>query len=56
LVLDAVAEARANGVDRIEVTANAHALEFYEKLGFVEFGTATTQFGSSLRMRLTVAP
>lgn len=52
LVRDAAATARAQGVCRIEVTANPHALAFYEHAGFVEDGTAETRFGPAPRMRL----
>ena len=52
LVLDAVALARGRGLERIEVTANDHALGFYERLGFVLDGTAETAFGRGSRMHL----
>lgn len=52
LVRDAVATARAQGVQRIEVTANPHALAFYEHAGFVPNGTTETRFGPAQRMRL----
>jgi N-acetylglutamate synthase-like GNAT family acetyltransferase len=52
LVRDAAATARAEGVSRIEVTANPHALAFYERAGFVPDGTAVTRFGPAPRMRL----
>jgi len=51
LVLDVVAAARAQGLARIEVTANGHALGFYEKVGFVLDGLAETPFGLGFRMR-----
>lgn len=54
LVRDAAATARAQGVSRIEVTANPHAMAFYEHAGFVADGTTETQFGPALRMRLDV--
>src|SRR6476469_9362406 len=38
LVLDAVAMARAVGLDRIEVTGNDHARAFYAQAGFVPIG------------------
>jgi GNAT superfamily N-acetyltransferase len=56
LVLDAVAIARAKGVPRIEVTANGHALAFYEKVGFVLDGVVETRFGPGSRMHLDVLP
>ena len=54
LVRDAAATARARGVLRIEVTANPHALKFYEHAGFVPDGTADTRFGPAPRMRLDI--
>ena len=56
LVLDALANAREDGVARIEVTANEHALAFYESVGFVSDGTRQTQFGRGRRMHLDVPP
>jgi len=55
LVLDAVAIARMQGVSRIEVTANHHALGFYEKVGFVVNGAVETRFGPGSRMHLPVS-
>jgi GNAT superfamily N-acetyltransferase len=52
LIQDAAARARAAGATRIEVTANEHALAFYEAAGFVRQGTAATQFGGAPRMHL----
>jgi GNAT superfamily N-acetyltransferase len=52
LMRDAAAIARAAGVSRIEVTANPHALAFYERAGFVNAGTTETRFGPAARMRL----
>ena len=52
LVLDAVALARERGLERIEVTANDHALAFYEDVGFVLDGTVETAFGRGSRMHL----
>jgi GNAT superfamily N-acetyltransferase len=42
-------------VDRIEVTANPHAMAFYRSVGFVDDGVAETRFGPAPRMRLSVA-
>ncbi|NYJ04183.1 GNAT family N-acetyltransferase [Petropleomorpha daqingensis] len=55
LIQRIVAEAAEEGIDRIEVTANPHALGFYEAVGFVADGRAGTEFGSGLRMHLPVA-
>ena len=56
LINDAVEQARLNGVRRIEVTGNQHALAFYESVGFNRDGEVATQFGTTaLRMHLEVA-
>jgi GNAT superfamily N-acetyltransferase len=54
LVLDAVATARAEGLPRINVTANTHALAFYQRMGFVIDGQTETQFGRAHRMHIPV--
>ncbi len=54
LVRDAVAKARLRDVTRIEVTANSHARDFYEKMGFVLDGVSQTRFGPADRMHLDV--
>src|SRR4051794_19055301 len=56
LVLRIVAEAAAEGVARIDVTANPHALDFYGAAGFVVDARQDTELGSGLRMHLDVAP
>jgi len=48
-------QAAAEGVSRVEVTANGHALGFYQAVGFVVDGSAETEFGSGHRMHLDVA-
>ena len=45
---------RARGVDRLEVTANAHAAGFYTAVGFTHCGIASTEFGQAPRMVLTI--
>jgi GNAT superfamily N-acetyltransferase len=55
LVLDALANAREQRIARIEVTANVHALAFYEKVGFVSSGMIETTFGPGHRMSVTVS-
>jgi len=50
LVLDVMAIARTGTVDRVAVTANGHALQFYEKLGFVVDGEVESRFGWAIRM------
>ena len=52
LVLDVVDAARASGIGRVDVTANQHALAFYESVGFVSDGEIATRFGPAPRMRL----
>jgi GNAT superfamily N-acetyltransferase len=52
LVRDALATATHSGVRRIEVTANEHALVFYERVGFVHDGVTQTRFGPGLRMHI----
>jgi len=55
LVLDLIAIARGRGVRRVEVTANQHALAFYEETGFVVDHEVTTMFGPAPRMRRDIA-
>ncbi len=50
LVLDALERARHDGVARIEVTANHHALAFYRSVGFTFDRNVETRFGSAPRM------
>jgi len=54
LVLDMIAIARGRGTGRVEVTANPHALAFYEKAGFVVYREVVTRFSTAPRMRLEV--
>jgi len=56
LVLDVVEIARQTGVRRVEVTANPHALGFYETAGFVFDHDVETRFGSAPRMFRQVIP
>jgi GNAT superfamily N-acetyltransferase len=56
LVHDAASVARAGGCSRIEVTANGHALPFYDAVGFVADGVVTTQFALGTRMHLEIMP
>ncbi len=56
LVLDAVSLVRAGGSSRIEVTANSHALDFYDAVGFVADREVPTQFAPGTRMHLDVTP
>lgn len=45
---------RERGVERLEVTANPHALGFYRAAGFTYCGVADTQFGTAPRMALEI--
>jgi GNAT superfamily N-acetyltransferase len=45
---------RARGVQRLEVTANPHAMGFYRAAGFVDDGVTGTVFGTAPRMVLPV--
>lgn len=57
LVEDAEAIARAAAVDHLEVTANAHARRFYERVGFATIGSVGTPLGlPAWRMRRRVGP
>jgi GNAT superfamily N-acetyltransferase len=56
LALDAlVADARRRGIRRIEVTANTHAMGFYEAAGFRRIGTAATELRAAPRMAFDIA-
>jgi GNAT superfamily N-acetyltransferase len=56
LMTDLMAIARGQGVRRLEVTANRHALAFYGQIGFVADHEVETAFGPGQRMHLDVAP
>lgn len=45
---------RAQGVERLEVTANHHAMGFYRAAGFIDCGVADTAFGTAPRMALAI--
>ncbi len=49
-----IAEARNRGILRIEVTANVHAMGFYEDAGFRRIGTARTVLRAAPRMALEI--
>jgi GNAT superfamily N-acetyltransferase len=51
-VASALVRDAAATVPRIEVTANSHALPFYEALGFVREGVTETSGGMGYRMHL----
>ena len=45
---------RARGAERLEVTANLHALGFYRAAGFIDCGIADTVFTAAPRMVLEI--
>jgi GNAT superfamily N-acetyltransferase len=46
---------RTRGVERLEVTANPHALGFYRAVGFTDCSVAETEFGTAPRMVLAIS-
>jgi GNAT superfamily N-acetyltransferase len=55
LLAHIVAEAAAERIARIDVTANDHALAFYRNAGFAEDGRVRTPFGVGTRMHIDVS-
>jgi len=51
-IASALVRDAAAAVPRIEVTANSHALPFYEAIGFVHEGVTETSGGTGYRMYL----
>jgi GNAT superfamily N-acetyltransferase len=51
LVVDIAVRLQEVNVETLEVTANPHAMPFYEHLGFVEHRMVDTQFYPAPRMR-----
>ena len=51
LVVDIAARLSELHFETLEVTANPHAMSFYEHLGFVEYRIVDTQFYPAPRMR-----
>lgn len=45
---------RARGAERLEVTANPHAMGFYRAAGFIDCAVADTVFGAAPRMVLAI--
>ena len=45
---------RAQGAGCLEVTANPHAEGYYHAAGFIDCGTAETEWGAAPRKRLTI--
>jgi GNAT superfamily N-acetyltransferase len=46
---------RARGAERLEVTANPHAMAFYHSAGFIDCGVAETNFGAAPRLVLVLS-
>jgi ribosomal protein S18 acetylase RimI-like enzyme len=46
---------RARGAERLEVTANPHAMAFYRAAGFIDCGVAETNFGAAPRLVLVLS-
>lgn len=55
LIDDVVAFAVTVGASRVSVIGNPHALEFYQRAGFVAEGRVATEFGEGFRMNRTVS-
>ena len=54
-LVDRIAQVlRVRGVERLEVTANPHAMGFYHAAGFIDCGVADTVFGAAPRMALAI--
>lgn len=51
LVIDISARLKTLHFEELEVTANPHAMAFYQHLGFVEAGMVATKFYPAPRMR-----
>ncbi|MEQ1700902.1 MAG: GNAT family N-acetyltransferase [Ilumatobacteraceae bacterium] len=56
LLTELTARARRADAVGIQVDANAHALAFYERIGFVTIGEVTLEHGTAIRMRLDLGP
>jgi N-acetylglutamate synthase-like GNAT family acetyltransferase len=55
VLLDAlIREAQRDGIRRLEVTTNDHAMAFYRAAGFSTVGRVQTTFGAGSRMQLTI--
>ena len=56
LVLDLSARLNEVGFERLEVTANPHAMAFYERMGFAEVRTVATSGYPATRMSRPTSP
>jgi ribosomal protein S18 acetylase RimI-like enzyme len=54
LVRYIIKELSGEGVSRLEVTGNDHALEFYRSAGFVIDGRVETEFGAGSRLHVDI--
>jgi len=54
LIQHVVAQTAQEGVTRLEVTANDHALDFYRAVGFVTDGRVETELGVGTRMHVDI--
>jgi N-acetylglutamate synthase-like GNAT family acetyltransferase len=54
LIDDIAAFATTMNVSRLSVVGNPHALDFYDRVGFIADGHVTTEFGQGFRMHLTI--
>jgi GNAT superfamily N-acetyltransferase len=54
LVTDLAEQAKRQGLSRIDLAANAHAMAFYEAAGFIADGTVDTTFGVATHMHRDV--
>lgn len=54
LINDVVTFAATVGAGRVSVTGNPHAVEFYQRAGFVAEGHVATEFGEAFRMNLKI--
>jgi ribosomal protein S18 acetylase RimI-like enzyme len=55
LVLDISERVRELGFETLEVTANPHAMAFYEHMGFIRCGLVETEFYAAPRMKRDTA-
>jgi GNAT superfamily N-acetyltransferase len=55
LISELIEHARATMIQRLWVTANPHAYDFYRSAGFTHVGNVETAFGAGSRMELAVA-
>ena len=55
LLANVITEAAGDNAHRLEVTANDHALGFYDAVGFTADGPVETEFGVGTRMHMTLS-